>query len=288
MGKGVAKTLAGMGNPLNGIIILCRNQSLGQNTVEELEATTLNPNISFVLCDLSRLDDVKKVIEEIKSKHNYLDGIFINAGLGYAASRMETADDMDAHFQVNYLSQFMLTLNLLSLLEKSTEGGRVIFNVIEHGKIFWDDLQLKNKWSYKIAILQAMVAKRLFIQKLYQLYSDKKDSKLSFIGFEIPKTVWTNQIRIIPSSMRIIAAIMKLFGQFISIEQCGKVIAPLFMESEEESLNKSGTFITSRHGRFTTIKDDGHIINQENIDGLWEISLHLCADEKTRQIARIL
>jgi len=288
MGKGVAKTLAALGNPLNEVIILCRNQSLGQNTVKELLATTANPNISFVLCDLCRPDDVKKVIEEINSKHNYLDGIFINAGLGYAASHIETENGLDAHFQVNYLSQFLLTLNLLSLLEKSAKGGRIIFNVIEHGKIFWDDLQFKNNWSYKKALLQAMVAKRLFVQKLYQLYSGEKNPKLSFIGFEIPKTVWTNQVRIIPSSMRIMATIMKGLGQFISIEQCGKIIAPLFMESREDSLNKSGKFITFKHGRFSEIQDDSRMVNQENIDRLWEISLHLCNDEKTRQIAREL
>lgn len=288
MGKGVAKILAGQGNPLNEVIILCRNQSLGQNTVKELQSATLNTNISFVLCDLGRLSDVKHAIAEIKSKNNYLDGIFINAGLGYAARHIETENGLDAHFQVNYLSQFMLVLNLLSLLEKSTEGGRVIFNVIEHGKIFWDDLQLKNNWSYKKALLQAMAAKRLFVQKLYQLYSGEKKPKLSFIGFEIPKTVWTNQIAIIPTSMRIMATIMKWFGQFISIERCGEIIAPLFMESREESMHKSGKFITLKHHRFTEIKDDNRIVNQEGIDRLWEISLKLCADENTRQTAKML
>lgn len=288
MGKGVAKILAGQGNPLNEVIILCRNQSLGQNTVKELQSATLNTNISFVLCDLGRLADVKQVIEEIKSKHNYLDGIFINAGLGYAARHVETENGLDAHFRVNYLSQFILVLNLLILLEQSTEGGRVIFNVIEHGKIFWEDLQLKNNWSYKKALLQAMVAKRLFVQKLHQLYSGEKKPKISFIGFEIPKTVRTNQITIIPTSIRIMATIMKWFGQFISMERCGEIIAPLFMDSKEESMRKSGKFITLKHGSFTEIKDDNRIVNQENIDRLWEVSLKLCADEKTQQIAEVL
>ena len=73
----------------------------------------------MVLCDLTKLSDVRKAIEEIHSQHETLDGLFVNAGLGYAAKRVETEDGMDPHFQVNYLSQFMLTLNLLDLLEKS-------------------------------------------------------------------------------------------------------------------------------------------------------------------------
>jgi len=129
MGKGVAKTLAGFDNPKNEIIILCRSEKLGKETIEEFERETSNNKISLVLCDLTKLGDVKRAIEEIQSKHKFLDGIFINAGIGYASKRIETEDGMDSHFQVNYLSQFMLTLNLLNLLEKSEKGGRVIFNV---------------------------------------------------------------------------------------------------------------------------------------------------------------
>lgn len=285
MGKGIAKALAGYGNLQNEIIILCRSKSLGETTVKELEATTSNKHISFVLCDLGKLRDVKRVIKELQQQHTYLDGIFINAGIGYAPSHMETEDGLDPHFQVNYLSQFMLTLNLLSLLEKSTQGGRVIFNVIEHGKIDWDDLQLKQGWTYKKALLQSMAAKRLLIQKLHQLYSGANKPKLSFVGFEIPKTVWTNQVNIIPAPMRFMATIMKYFGQFITIEKCGEVIAPLFMENKDESLKKSGKFITWKKGRFTELKDDPDTVNEAAADRLWEISLDLCADEKTIEIA---
>lgn len=51
------------------------------------------------------------------------------------------AREIISHFQVNYLSQFMLTLNLLDLLKKSTKGGRVIFNATRMGEILWEDIQ---------------------------------------------------------------------------------------------------------------------------------------------------
>ena len=117
MGKGVAKILAGIDNQIHEVIILCRSKELGESLIKEFKNTTLNKKISIILCDLAKLSDVKKAINEIQSKHKFLDGIFINAGLGYAAKRVETEDGMDSHFQVNYLSQFMLTLNLLELLE---------------------------------------------------------------------------------------------------------------------------------------------------------------------------
>lgn len=285
MGKGVAQVLAGIDDQLHEIIILCRSKERGEATIKELEATTKNNKISMVLCDLTKLSEVRNAIKEIHSQHEFLDGLFVNAGLGYAAKRIETEDGLDPHFQVNYLSQFMLTLNLLDLLEKSEFGGRVIFNVTEGGEIFWDDMQMKKKWGYEDGIHQAMVAKRMFCDRLHNIYKKTNDSRVSFIGFEISKTVWTNQINIIPFFMKTMATMMKLFGTFISIEECGTIMSPLFTESQEESLKNSGKFITWKNNKFTEMKQDDYATDKKLQDKLWNISLDLCKDEKTVQIA---
>jgi short-subunit dehydrogenase involved in D-alanine esterification of teichoic acids len=288
MGKGVAKVLAGADNQIHEVIILCRSKELGEATIREIESSTMNKKLSFVLCDLTRLSDVRNAISEIKSKHEYLDSIFINAGLGYAASRVETEDGMDPHFQVNYLSQFMLTLNLLSQLENSHNGGRVIFNVTRGGKIFWDDIQMKKSWNFEAAIHQAMVAKRMFLVKLNDLYKCVNVPKVSFIGFEISKTVWSNQLNIIPVSMKIMATIMRFFGTFISIEKCGMIMAPLFTENQEESLKRSGKFITWKNNEFIGMKEEETAFSPEIQEKLWKISMELCNDETTTEIANSL
>jgi hypothetical protein len=288
MGKGVAKILAGIDDQIHEVIILCRSIALGEATIKEIERYTNNTKLSIVICDLTKLTDVRNAITEIQSKHEFIDGLFINAGLGYAARRVETEDVMDSHFQVNYLSQFMLTLNLLNLLENSKNGGRVIFNVTRGGKIYWDDIQMKKDWSFENGIHQAMVAKRMLLVKLHDLYKSAKGSKVSFIGFEISKTVWSNQINIIPASMRIMATLMKFFGTFISIEECGMIMAPLFTENQEESLKKSGEFVTWKKNEFMRMKEEETVFNQEIQERLWEISLELCKDEKTTQIASSL
>lgn len=288
MGKGGAEVLAGADNQAHEVIILCRSESLGEKVREKIEGKMLNEKISIVLCDLTKLRDVKHAIKEIHSKHTYLDGLFINAGLGYAAERVETEDGMDSHFQVNYLSHFMLTLNLLDLLEKSKNRGRVIFNVTEGGKINWDDVQMKNNWGYETGIKQAMAAKRMFLIKLHDVYKNKTNTPLSFIGFQIPKTVWTNQINIIPAPMRMMATMMKAFGRFITIEECGKLMLPLFIEDQKDSLEKSGKLITIKKNECIELKEDKEIADPELLEKLWEISLDLCADEKTREISQSL
>jgi len=288
MGKGVAKILAEVDNQLHEVIILCRSKELGVATIKEIENTTNNKKISIVICDLTKLRDVRNAIIEIQSQHKYLDGIFINAGLGYASERVETEDGMDSHFQVNYLSQFMLTLNLLNLLENSENGGRVIFNVTRGGKIFWDDIQMKRNWGFENGIHQAMVAKRMFLVKLHELYKGVTAPKVSFIGFEISKTVWSNQLNIIPVSMKIMATVMKFFGKFISIQKCGEIMAPLFTEKQEESLKKSGKFVTWKKNEFIGMKEEETVFNPEFQEKLWKISLELCNDETTARISESL
>lgn len=288
MGKGVAQVLAGIDDQLHEIIILCRSKERGEATIKELKATTKNNKISMVLCDLAKLSDVRNAIEEIHNQHAFLDGLFVNAGLGYAAERVETEDGLDPHFQVNYLSHFMLTLNLLDLLEKSELGGRVIFNVTEGGEIFWDDMQMKEKWSYEDGIHQAMVAKRMFCDRLHTTHKKTDGSSVSFIGFQISETVWTNQLNIIPFFMKAMATMMKLFGVFISIEKCGTIMSPLFTQSQKDSLRNSGKFITWKNNEFIEMKQDDYATDRELQDKLWNISLDLCKDEKTVQIANML
>ncbi|MFC4874839.1 SDR family NAD(P)-dependent oxidoreductase [Negadavirga shengliensis] len=287
MGKGVAMALAGF-SQVHEIILLCRSEESGWVTMKELQGFSKNAKISMVQCDLSKLADVKKVIGEIENQHHHLDGLFINAGIGYAKTRIETQDCMDSHFQVNYLSQFLFTLNLLSLLENSKKGGRVIFNVTEFGKIRWDDMQMTRKWSYEKAIHQAMAAKRMFMVQLHHFYSRNKHGNVSFIGFRVHKTVWTDQINIIPSGMKIMARLAKLFGAFISIETCGKVMAPLFLENREESLQRSGKLITWKKNRFEEMKQKYFTFSQPDLDRLWAGSLALCRDEKTLEVTNRL
>jgi NAD(P)-dependent dehydrogenase (short-subunit alcohol dehydrogenase family) len=288
MGKGVARALAARDDSRHEIIILGRSAERGASTVREIGSATKNPNLSFVTCDLARLSDVKRAIAEIRAEWQALDGVFINAGLGYAAEREETEDGMAAHFQVNYLSQFMLTLHLLDLLRRSERGGRVVFNVTSGGSIVWDDMQMKRKWSYVAAIQQAMVAKRMFYGRLHDLSRSAHDARTSFYGFEIPKTVWSNQVNIIPGYMRAMAKVVKWFGGFISIDECGEIMAPLFVEDEEASLQRSGKFITADKVGFVAKEEVAAVSDRALQEKLLDASVDLCNDDDTRRRANEL
>lgn len=286
MGKGVAKALAA--HPTSEVVILGRSEDRGREVCEELADIASPRRVSFVRCDLTRLSDVRAAIAEIRLEHPNLDAIFVNAGVGYAARRLETEDGLLEHFQVNYLSQFMLTLNLLDLLERSAHGGRVVFNATQLGGLRWDDLQLKDGWSFEAGIGLGMVAKHMFYRRLNQLYSARGATAVSCFGFSIPKTVWSNQLNIIPFPMKAMATVMKCFCQFISIEQCGEIMAPLFVEGSETSRARSGRFLTWKDGLFIDADNNPASSSPADWERLWNISLELCRDEPTRRCAERL
>ncbi len=114
MGKGVAKVVAESDNQIHEIIILCRSkETRGKPRSMNQKKALKNNKISMILCDLAKLSDVKKTIKDLHSQHGYLDGLFINAGLGYAAERVETEDGMDSHFQGQLFISFYVDFEFI-------------------------------------------------------------------------------------------------------------------------------------------------------------------------------
>jgi len=285
MGRGVAGELARQGHQ---VVVLSRSRERCEQTVREITRQSGQDAHSYVVCDLTRLDDVRAAVDELTERFDSLDALFVNAGIGYAPEQVRTPDGMDAHFQVNYLAHFMLTLDLLPLLARSKHVGRVVFNTPTFGELDLDDLQLERDWDYERAIGQGMVAKRMFLLELHERTRARGDDRVSFIGFSIHKTVWSNQLNLIPTGMRLAASVMRLLGQFISIERCGEVMAPLFTEGAEVTRERSGQLLTWKKGAFTQVPHNAFVLDAENRQRLWEESLALCDDPRTTRHAETL
>lgn len=285
MGKGVARALAKV--PGMELVLLGRSRPLLESTAIELAALCRATPVRTLCCDLSRMREVRAAVTELATSTEALDALFVNAGIGYAPRHERTEDGLDAHFQVNYLSQFMLTLHLLERLEASEHGGRVVFNTPSFGDLRWDDLQLEKDWGYERAVGQTMVERRMFYTQLHELYA-KRDAKVSCFGFEIRKTVWTHQIDVIPPAMRWMAKVMKGFGQFISIDACGDAMAPLFLEDRAASMAKSGRLVAFDGDAVVDREKHASVRDAAQRARLWELSLALCADEATTRAAERL
>lgn len=114
LGREVALQLAGPGTH---IIVHGRNVERGEEVVDELEAR--GSTARFVGADLGSLAQVRGLVAQLEREYDRIDLLINNAGIGRGqenAPREVSADGHELRFQVNYLSHFLLTRELLPLL----------------------------------------------------------------------------------------------------------------------------------------------------------------------------
>jgi len=121
IGKAAATEFAKRGATLT---IVGRSKEKTERVLDELKAASGNQNLGILLCDLSRMADVKRAAEEFKAKHDRLDVLVNNAGATFKAKAMGP-DGFELTFALNHLAYFQLTTSLLDLLRK-TSGARIV------------------------------------------------------------------------------------------------------------------------------------------------------------------
>ncbi len=121
IGKAAAMDFAKRGATLT---IVGRNKEKTERVLAELKAAAGNENIDLLLCDLSRLADVRRAADKFKAEHDRLDVLANNAGATFK-SPVLSPDGFELTFALNYLAHFQLTTSLLDLI-RTTPGARVV------------------------------------------------------------------------------------------------------------------------------------------------------------------
>jgi NAD(P)-dependent dehydrogenase (short-subunit alcohol dehydrogenase family) len=121
IGKAAAKDFARRGA---AVTIVGRNKEKTEQVLADLKGASGNKNLDFLLCDLSRLADVRRAAEEFKAKHARLHVLVNNAGAMFRAP-VKGPDGFELTFALNHLAYFQLTTSLLELIRK-TPGARIV------------------------------------------------------------------------------------------------------------------------------------------------------------------
>jgi NAD(P)-dependent dehydrogenase (short-subunit alcohol dehydrogenase family) len=106
------------------VTISVRSAEKGNEAVHHVKLACPQANISYLTMELASLDSVKNFASAYLALKIPLHLLVNNAGIMNTPYQM-TVDGFEAQFQVNHLSHFLLTHQLLPLL-KDTGGGRVI------------------------------------------------------------------------------------------------------------------------------------------------------------------
>jgi retinol dehydrogenase-12 len=131
------------------VIILARNAQKAQRTQQAIIAATGNKRVDTVLADLSVLQQVRDVADQIHAKYPRLDVLVNNAGLMFGAERELSADGYEMTLATNHLGPFLLTSLLFDLLQKSPAARivNVASMAYRFSKPTLDDIQSERNYS---------------------------------------------------------------------------------------------------------------------------------------------
>ena len=144
IGKAAATALAGMGAT---VVITGRNEERGKRALQEIREESGNNGVELILADLTVQDEVRRLAEELRERHNQLEVLVNNAGL-VLSERTETPDGIETQLAINHLAPFLLTNLLLDLLKESAPSRIVTVSSDAHrwAKIDLDDLQSRKRY----------------------------------------------------------------------------------------------------------------------------------------------
>jgi NAD(P)-dependent dehydrogenase (short-subunit alcohol dehydrogenase family) len=117
------------------------------------------------VADLASLEQVRRLAGEVRSDREQLHGMINNAGI-YVAERRQSEGGVELGFAVNYLSHFVLTLELLPMLESSSPARIVNVASVGQQEIDFDDPMLERGYDGFRSYAQSKLAQILFTIEL--------------------------------------------------------------------------------------------------------------------------
>lgn len=129
VGLETAKGLAAVGFDL---IFLVRSEAKAKATQDVILQRFPDTKIDYEIADLENIVSVKKAVQNIRKRYTKIDGIINNAG--YSADMvLFTKEGYERSFIANHLGHFVMTINLLDLVEASGEGRIISVSSAAHG-----------------------------------------------------------------------------------------------------------------------------------------------------------
>lgn len=150
-----------------GVIVVGRDQSRGEAAVATIQRAPRDANATFLAADLSSQQQVRALAATVGRHIERLDILINNAG-GMFGQRAFSADGIEMTFALNHLAYFLLSHELLGLLERA--GSARIVNVASEAhrgvRLDFDNLEGQRNHSGWRAYKCSKLANLLFTQEL--------------------------------------------------------------------------------------------------------------------------
>lgn len=155
------------------VVMAVRSLDKGEAAKASVIQAIPSAEVSVMHLDLADLDSVRQFTEAFKAKYDQLDVLINNAGIMMPNERIVSKQGFEIQLATNHFGHFVLTNELLPLLE-STKGSRVvtvssIATKMKVAKIYFDDLQFEKAYEKMPSYAQSKLANIMFSLELHAM-----------------------------------------------------------------------------------------------------------------------
>ncbi|UJW30708.1 SDR family NAD(P)-dependent oxidoreductase [Saccharothrix sp. AJ9571] len=201
------------------VTVIGRNPVRGRDFLDHAERIGAAGRAAFIPADLTSVAENRRVIAEVATRHEFLDGLILTAMRAFPR-RVETADGFEGHFSLYYTSRYLLSRGLTGLLERGESPMIVSVGGVgtRKGKIHWDDLALRENYGLLRAMLQAGRASEL---QAVAYVADHPEGRAKYLLFH-PGYTDSGYADLPQPKRALMKAMAKLFAQPVA-----EAIAPI-------------------------------------------------------------
>jgi NAD(P)-dependent dehydrogenase (short-subunit alcohol dehydrogenase family) len=260
IGKATAEGCARLGAQVG---IVGRDAGRAESAATDIKVMT-GASVDVFVADMSSLTEVRRLAAEVLGAYPRLDVLVNNVG-GAWGRRQTTADGLERTLATNHLAPFLLTSLLLDRLKESAPARVVTVSSSMHsmGKIDFDDLQGKARYSGMRAYTQSKLANVMFT---YELARQLEGSGVTATVLH-PGVVRTSIYAGDPPAL---FKMSRYGGPFLKSPEQGAATS-VYLASASEVEGVTGSFFVGRKAR----KSSNRSHDGEAARRLWQVSSEL-------------
>jgi NAD(P)-dependent dehydrogenase (short-subunit alcohol dehydrogenase family) len=267
IGKETARGLLARGAT---VILACRDLGKGELARAEL-ATSNKGTVRVLQLDLASFASIRSFASTVRAEHQRVDILVNNAGV-WTTERGTTAQGFETTFGVNHVGTFLLTQELLPLVQAADAGRIVVLSSKLHdqGKMVWDDLHFeRRKYNGPSAYNQSKLANVLFTNALARRLLDTVENRVT-VNAVHPGVVATELARDYPPFL------VKIFHLFLLSPAEGAACS-LHVATSPELASVSGSYFEKSKAKQASAKAR----DLEAQEQLWSLTERLIAEAKS-------